>query len=247
MSAYKLQNAWQKWNDTRDYDSSDVIVRQYKPLVDYHVNRMLSTLPFTISKADIESLGMEGLFEALLKYDPKQDTKFETYASKRIQGRILDGLRKEDRMSRTYRSRYKMIKAAFTELEQKYLREVGVDEVATHLEMTKTEVEEILASHFTSELIFLEEQTSDRDQDQKYIDTISSAIETPEDELIKKDLILEMANRIQNLSDKEQKIISLFYTDDLTFTEIAKVLDISIGRVSQLHKGALAKLKKWLD
>ncbi|MCA1064550.1 FliA/WhiG family RNA polymerase sigma factor (plasmid) [Rossellomorea sp. AcN35-11] len=246
MSAYHIANAWKKWNETRDYEASDVIVRQYKPLVDYHVNRILTTLPKTIHQDDIESLGMAGLYEALLKYDPSRNIKFETYASQRIRGTILDGLRKEDRMSRVYRARYKKIQETFIQLEQKHQREVGIDEVAAKLGMSSQEVQDVLTDQLTSELISMDENVQGIDNNATYIDTIQDDSITPEEEVIKNDLILQMADKIKKLDDREQKILSLFYQEELTLTEIGKVVGLSKGRVSQVHSQALSKLKRML-
>lgn len=90
------QQYWEKWINSRDTEAGDMLVKKYMPLVSYHVQRISVGLPRNVSREDIKSLGLMGLLDALQKFDPTRDLKFDTYASFRVRGAILDGLRKED-------------------------------------------------------------------------------------------------------------------------------------------------------
>src|SRR5699024_6808836 len=91
-----VERYWEKWEKERDPDAGDMLVREYTPLVTYHVQRIRSRVPRTVQYDDLYSLGLQGLFDALMKFERARDLKFETYASFRIRGAIIDGLRKED-------------------------------------------------------------------------------------------------------------------------------------------------------
>lgn len=134
------QKYWEKWINSRDTEAGDMLVKKYMPLVSYHVQRISVGLPRNVSREDIKSLGLMGLLDALQKFDPSRDLKFDTYASFRVRGAILDGLRKEDWLPRSTRDRAKKIEAKTVEMEQSLLRHVTADEVAASLEMTPEEV-----------------------------------------------------------------------------------------------------------
>ena len=110
---------WDLWIRNRDPEAGDILVRKYTPLVTYHVQRISSGLPRNVSRDDIMSLGLQGLFDALTKFDPGRDLKFDTYASFRIRGTIIDGLRKEDWLPRSSREKSKKLEEEIMKLEQK--------------------------------------------------------------------------------------------------------------------------------
>src|SRR5690606_7417639 len=112
LSSTDTQEYWQKWTDSRDTDAGDALVRKYMPLVSYHVQRISVTLPKSVNRDELNSLGMIGLYDALEKFDPSRDLKFDTYASFRIRGAIIDGLRKEDWLPRSAREKSKKVEAA---------------------------------------------------------------------------------------------------------------------------------------
>ena len=111
-----------------------MLVKKYTPLVSYHVQRISVNLPKSVSRDDIRSLGMMGLFDALERFDPERDLKFDTYASFRIRGAILDGLRKEDWLPRSAREKSKKMEATIEKLEQKLMRNVTPNEIADRTE-----------------------------------------------------------------------------------------------------------------
>ena len=100
---------WQKWIQTRDINAGNFLVQKYMPLVSYHVQRISVGLPKNVSRDDLRSLGMFGLYDALEKFDHSRDLKFDTYASFRIRGAIIDGLRKEDWLPRNTREKAKKL------------------------------------------------------------------------------------------------------------------------------------------
>ena len=101
------QKLWQRWAADRDPRAGDLLIKRYTPLVSYHVQRISTSLPKNVSRDELTSLGMMGLFDALNKFDISRDLKFDTYASFRVRGAIIDGLRKEDWLPRSAREKSK--------------------------------------------------------------------------------------------------------------------------------------------
>lgn len=241
------QIIWDKWNTKRDSEAGNLLVKKYMPLVSYHVQRISASLPRNVSRDDIHSLGLVGLYDALEKFDPTRDLKFDTYASFRIRGAIIDGLRKEDWLSRSTREKAKKIEAAIGKLEQKYMRNITAKEIAEELNLTEEEVQTTMNEHFFASILSIDEQPNDQEQDSPAISIKDHKAETPEERIIKDELIKEMADKITELNEKEQLVLSLFYQEELTLTEIGQVMDLSTSRISQIHSKAIFKLRQSLS
>ncbi|MEK3808911.1 FliA/WhiG family RNA polymerase sigma factor [Bacillus sp. FSL H8-0547] len=242
------QEYWNKWIHYRDHEACNALIHRYLPLVSYHVQRISVSLPKSVNKEDLKSIGMVGLYDALEKFDYTRDLKFETYASFRIRGAILDGLRKEDWLPRSSREKAKKVDAAIERLEQKYLRNVQPKEVAADLEMSENEVISIMNEGFFANVLSIDDQNHEHDEQdhQKFVIRDEKA-EMPEEKMVKDELIGQLAEVIVNLTEKEQQVISLFYKEELTLTEIGQVLSLSTSRISQIHSKALFKLKHLLE
>ncbi|RFB19040.1 FliA/WhiG family RNA polymerase sigma factor [Bacillus sp. HNG] len=239
---------WQKWTDSRDPNAGDALVRKYMPLVSYHVQRISVTLPKSVNKDDLKSLGMIGLYDALEKFDPSRDLKFDTYASFRIRGAILDGLRKEDWLPRSSREKAKKVEAAIEKLEQKLMRNVTIPEIAAEVEMSEEDVYQTMNEGFFANVLSMDDHQHDDEGSEKSAFTIKDhGTLTPEEHVVKKEILDQLMNVIQQLNEKEQLIISLFYKEELTLTEIGQVMGLSTSRISQIHSKALFKLRDILQ
>ncbi|RSK27052.1 FliA/WhiG family RNA polymerase sigma factor [Bacillus sp. HMF5848] len=235
---------WHKWIESRDPEAGDVLIKWYMPLVTYHVQRIAANVPKSISIEELKSLGMAGLLDALEKFDVTRELKFDTYASFRIRGAIIDGLRKEDWMSRTTREKVKRIEATTEKLEQAYMRSVSPSEVAMELNMKEDEVISIMNESIFANVLSMDDLPVDDDQQERHnISLKDNNMPTPEEEVINGEKHHELAAGIKKLNEKEQIVLSLFYNEELTLTEIGQVLQLSTSRVSQIHSKALYKLK----
>ncbi|GGA62811.1 FliA/WhiG family RNA polymerase sigma factor [Ornithinibacillus halotolerans] len=242
-------NLWQKWKNSQDNDAANQLIKQYSYLVDYHVERMYSQLPKTVQKEDVKSLGLFGLYDALKKFDISRDLKFDTYASFRIRGAIIDGLRKEDWLPRTIREKTKKIEQMTKELEQLQQREVTSLEVAEALNMTVQEVESYVHDNLVANILSIEEKPSnDLHQNKEGIGYTIPDKNTiqPESYIVRNEQYKELSDSLKALKENEQLIISLFYQEGLTFTEIGQVLGLTTSRISQIHKKAIYKLRNIL-
>jgi len=242
------QLIWDKWITSRDVEAGNILIQKYASLVRYHVQRISASLPKNVSRDDLNSLGMMGLLDALEKFDANRDLKFDTYASFRVRGAILDGLRKEDWLPRGTREKAKKIDAVTEKLEQKYMRHVTEEEIAQELNMTVDEVYTTVNEQFFANVLSIDEQPDETDD--KYGHTFIIKDKTgdqPEEKIIKHEVINEMTEVISKLSEKEQLVISLFYHEDMTLTEIGQIMGLSTSRISQIHSKCIYKLRGLLE
>ncbi len=239
---------WDLWNRNRDPDAGDILVQRYTPLVSYHVQRISSGLPKNVSRDDIMSLGLQGLFDALTKFDTSRDLKFDTYASFRIRGTIIDGLRKEDWLPRSSREKSKKLEDEITKLEQQLQRHVTPEEIANHMGTSVDEVYLTVHEHYFSNVLSIDEKMNDDDDEgQKSFIIKDQTSKTPEQRTMMNELIGDLVNKIKELNKNEQLVLSLFYTEEMTLTEIGEILSLSTSRISQIHSKALFKLRKLLS
>ncbi|NNV04997.1 FliA/WhiG family RNA polymerase sigma factor [Geobacillus sp. C56-T2] len=236
---------WDDWVNRRDRHAAEELVVRYMPLVSYHVQRLAATLPSSVPKEELVSLGLVGLYDALEKFDPSRDLKFDTYASFRIRGAILDGLRKQDWLPRSVRDKAKKIEEAAERLEQQHMRSVTAKEIAAELGMTEDEVQAAAGETLFSHWLPLG-QTAAEEEDEAFSIRDDRAV-LPEEQVVKQELVEKLAEGIKQLNEKEQLVISLFYKEELTFTEIGNLLRLSTSRISQIHAKALWKLRRFFD
>ncbi|WP_261132869.1 FliA/WhiG family RNA polymerase sigma factor [Bacillus sp. Marseille-Q3570] len=238
---------WDNWSKFRDKDSCEALLEMHLPLVQYHVQRIAVGLPRNVNKDELRSHGLLGLYDALKKFDPTRDLKFDTYASFRIRGAILDGLRREDWLPRSLREKTKKIDSTIERMEQEQMRSVTASEVAAEVGMTEDDVLTIMSESFLANVLSIDEENKDSDSNEKVGYTIEDKkVETPETLMLTNELHEHLSNIIEDLNEKEQLVVSLFYYEELTLTEIGHVLNLSTSRISQIHSKALYKLRNVL-
>lgn len=242
-----LKNDWNKWTAKKDRSAGDRLVEAYLPLVDYHVHRVSVHLPKSVQKEDLRSHGLMGLYDALEKFDTSRELKFDTYASFRIRGAIIDGLRQEDWLPRSMRDKAKKIEQTTETMEQKLGRNVSAYEVADQLGMSEAEVTSTLNESFFAHLLSVDEPTQESDSGETYAQTIvDHKTPSPDEYMGKQADYEELAEAIKTLNEKEQIVLSLFYFEELTLTEIGDVMELSTSRISQIHSKSVFKLQQKL-
>ncbi|WP_156289087.1 FliA/WhiG family RNA polymerase sigma factor [Oceanobacillus salinisoli] len=242
------QELWNDWINHKSNDAANELISNYMYLVQFHVERISIHLPKSVHKDDIKSLGLIGLYDALKKFEPSRDLKFDTYASIRIRGAIMDGLRKEDWLPRSLRDKVKKVEEAQRHLQQIHQRAPSSSEIAKHTGLTAQEVETTIKDSLFSNILSIEEKPKDGSQEGGIGYSIaddSSGI--PESKMLQKEVEKELMEGIKQLNENEQMVISLFYFDELTLTEIGDVLELTTSRISQIHKKAVFKLRKTLS
>jgi RNA polymerase sigma factor for flagellar operon FliA len=208
-------------------------------------------LPSTVEQADLVSYGMFGLIDAIEKYQTDRAVKFESYASSRIRGAIIDELRSLDWVPRSVRSRAREIEAAQAKLEHELQRAPSEAELAKRLEISEDELQTSLLEIANSSVYALDElwTVSDSSGDQvSLLDTISDPrAEDPQESLASSEVKDRLTEAISSLPEREQLVVALYYYENLTLREIGEVLGVTESRVSQLHTKAVMRLKSGLQ
>ena len=191
---------------------------------------------------DVIQAGMMGLLDAVNRYQESLGAQFETYASQRIRGAILDELRSCDWVPRSVRKNMRRIEAAVNELEQKLKRTPTEQELATHLKASLAEYQQWLQDARGYQLVYYEDfQETD---DDRFLDRhAASSHPDPADVLEEEGMRELLVAAIDSLPEREKLMMSLYYEKDLNLREIGEVLGVSESRVCQLHTQAIARLR----
>ncbi len=237
---------WTEYHKTKSADIREQLILEYAPLVKLVAGRLSMYLGFNVEYDDLVGYGIFGLIDAIDKFDLMKDVKFETYASLRIRGAILDQIRKMDWIPRTIRQRQKKIEAAIREIERDGGHVATDAEIAAKMEISEDEYQNWQNQMKVTGVVSLNEfmeQGSDIPEDSN---NRSSSFVKPEEAMEKEELKKMLAESLEKLTDKEKKVILLYYYEELTPKEIAEVLEVSESRVSQLHTRALQKMREKL-
>lgn len=219
----------------------EALILEYAPLVKKIVERMAIRLPASISKEELVSAGIMGLFDALDKFDAAKGIKFETYASLRVKGAILDELRKMDWVSNSVRRDMHKIENAMRALEIRLGRDPEDAEVAEELGLNVESYHHLLSRVSGAGLMSLDQVMPDGNT--LRITRLASESDSPQDALARKELKSIVAQALKQLPLKEQMVMSLYYFDELTLKEIAQVLNLTESRISQIHSKVIIKLR----
>ncbi|MDR2842399.1 MAG: RNA polymerase sigma factor WhiG [Spirochaetaceae bacterium] len=237
---------WADYRQKKDPKIRDAFIRQYAPLVKYVAGKVHDGMPATVEFDDLVSYGTFGLLDAIEKFDPAKDVKFKTYAVVRIRGAIFDELRSTDWVPRSVRQKIREVEEAISTLEAQLGRPVTDQEVAEYLKMDENEFIKTIVKISGTSVLSLNDVWFSGDENDKV--SIQDSIEGPD--TLKPDVIVErdeirrvIVNVINELPEKEKKIIALYHYEDLTLKEIGQVLDITESRVSQLHTKAMTRIR----
>ena len=247
LSEEELTALWGEYfKDKTQKSVRDTLIVQYIYLIRYVVGRVKVTLPATISIEDIAGYGVEGLINAIERYSPQKNTRFETYALIRIRGAILDRIRAQDFLPRSVRKKIKDIKNIQEQLKQKLGRMPTTTEVANALEMDPDKVNQLLAEDTTMTSIY--EKKGSSDDSMEIIDTIQDTNKlNPQEQMEEKNVKQQLEKALQRLPERERVIMVLYYQENMTLKEIGAALNMSESRVCQLHAQSIMKLKNILS
>ena len=233
---------WETYAKTKSPEIREKLILEYASLVKLVAGRLSMYLGYNVEYDDLVSYGIFGLIDAIDKFDSMKAVKFETYASLRIRGAILDQIRKMDWIPRTIRQKQKKIDAAVKEIESSTGRAATDEEIALGLGISDDEFLDWQSQMKITGLVSLNEfmeSGSEIPADQ----TSQRRFDGPEEVIEKEELKKMLQQALELLTEKEKKVILLYYYEDLTLKEISNVLEVSESRVSQLHTRALQKMK----
>jgi len=204
---------------------------------------MIAKLPPNVELDDLIQVGMMGLAEALSRYEVAQGVQFETFATQRIRGAMLDELREGDWMSRSSRKSQKDIEHAVHRLEQKLGRSPLESEIADEMGMELPEYQTLLGKVRGTQLVYLEDMTHNEDDDGFLDRHVADGDADPMEMLRDQRLKVSLVNAIKSLPEREQHIMGMYYEHDMNLKEIAAVLGVTESRVCQLHSQSIARLR----
>ena len=225
-------------------DDRSQLIRENMPLVELVVQRMTPQVPCFMTKEDMISAAMVGLIDAANKFDPTKGVKFKTFAEYRVRGAVFDEMRKLDWFSRSMRDKQNQLTQTMLRLERKFGRSPEEEEMAKELALTIDEYHDLLGQVSHLGCVSLHETLDHTEEGRSFLDSLEDiGGPAPFDIIEKKEMTRILADILEELSEKERLVIALYYYEELTQKEIAEVLSVSEGRVSQLHSQALLKLR----
>jgi RNA polymerase sigma factor for flagellar operon FliA len=236
------------YNQLPPEDNKSQIIRDHLYLVDILVGRMATQVPSFMNRDDMKSAGMLGLLDAANKFDPSKNILFKTFAEYRIRGAILDEMRKLDWFSRSMRDKQTRVGKTIAGLELSLGRDPEDHEVAKAMDLSLDEYQKLLGEVSHLGCVSLNETLDQSGEGRSFIESIMDGRTgiSPGARIEDQELTKKIADVLSQLSEKERLVISLYYYEELTQKEIAEILELSEGRVSQLHSQALIKLKSKL-
>ena len=201
----------------------DAQLRQYSPLVHRLAHHMIAKLPASVEVDDLIQVGMIGLTEALARYEPSQGVQFETFASQRIRGAMLDELREGDWLSRGSKE----------------------SEIAAELGVPLADYQQMLSRVRGAQLVYLEDMSGKGDDEDHFLDRYlpADAQSDPQSLLGDQRMRSALVDAINKLPEREQYVMSMYYEHDMNLKEIAAVLGVTESRISQLHSPSIARLR----
>lgn len=224
----------------------DCLLVNYSPLVKYVTGRVSARMIGAVDREDFMSAGMIGLLDAIRTFDPEREVKFETYAISKIRWAMLDEARKEDSLPRRTRSRLREVETARRELTQELYREPTELEIADKTGLDPSEIRDATQQQVRSQTKSFEAQAVDQESSALEAQIADEAAEDPESSVEQDEVRRELVTAMQSLSERERTVVTLYFYENLTLREIGQALGVTEGRISQILKRTLGKLRDFI-
>lgn len=246
MSEFNEKELWIKFKEHGSDDAREKLVVYHMRVVKYIAGRMAMHVPNSVEMNDLIGWGVMGLMDAVEKFDHKQDIKFSTYASIRIRGAIIDQIRTLDWAPRSLRNMARRVGQAKEKLRHAKGAEPSNDDLAAELGTTADHVEDTLAQLQTVHVLSLDDYLPGEDSSaSRKLDVTSNAsAPSPGAAAEMNERVEGLVQAIMHLPDQQQKVLHLYYFEELTLKEIGVVLEVSESRVCQIHSAAMKLLRK---
>ena len=251
MKSTEKEKLWDEYRKKPTQALREQLIIEYSQLVKLVAGRLSMYLGHNVEYDDLVSYGIFGLIDAIDKFDLTKNVKFETYASLRIRGAILDQIRKMDWIPRTVRQRQKKMDDAIKQIELRTGKAATDEELANELGLTEDELENWQSQLKATNLVSLNE--FEESGSEQAIDHLHARFSQPEDVIAEEELKKTLVESLDLLTEKERKelkpiekikLIMTRNNEEMTLKEISKILEVSESRISQLHTKALVKMKK---
>jgi len=224
------------------------LVLEHLPLVNRVVDRSFGGLAPRVPRDDLIGAGMLGLVEAAHRYDESKGVKFATFAYHRVRGAVVDLLRQIDWLGKSAREQLTALRRHMREFQKEHGRRPTIPELAELADMTEDDVLKYLSYEKWDNVASVDGDVRDADGEASALSAFLAAdIETPQESLEWKEKVERLSEAIKSLPERQQQIIVMYYYEELYVAEMAEILGISEGRVSQLHTKALYNLTRLLE
>lgn len=243
----KILLQWQQYKKNRSIELRNEIVLQYTSLVRKIVLRFKGSYSNFGQLDDMVNQGIIALIDAVEKFDPDMGNKFETFASLKIKGSIIDFMRKQDWVPRNQRNLSKELDEVYSELYAQRGQEPTKLEIAEKMGVSIPHLDKILQQRHNSIILSYEEAINEKMMIASPLIVNETDRESPETGLLYDELKSKLMEAIDQLNEKERLVVSLYYYENLKLKEIAEVLSITESRVSQIHSAAIIKMKNRLN
>ncbi|REK09573.1 MAG: FliA/WhiG family RNA polymerase sigma factor [Actinobacteria bacterium] len=241
-----IDGLWRSFKEDGDAAVRERLILHYSPLVKYVAGRVGAGLPRSVDQNDLASYGLFGLIDAIDKFEPERGFKFETYAINRIKGAILDELRALDWVPRSVRSRSRLIETAVAELEHRLQRAPTEEELAEHMEMSVDELQSALAEIGRTGIAALDEMVGS-DSATTVGDMLADPGSiSPETAVQAEETREGLVEAINKLPERDRLVVTLYYYESMTLSEIGEVLGVTESRVCQIHAKTMMSLRNRL-
>lgn len=238
-----FMDSWNEFQKTRNVEIRNEAIAQYSYIVKCIAIKVIGHYQFFNYSEDIVNEGLIALLDAFEKFDPDKNVKFETYASIKVRGAIIDYIRKQDCFPRRLKHIAKNISEAEEKLSNQLGRSPTEQEMADHLKVSLPEFEKMETETCSLNMLSFEEMVYEKGMEAQPLNSGNEAMRGPEQVVAEKEMQDVLADSIELLNEKERLVISLYYKDQLKIKEISSVMGIGASRVSQIHSSALRKLK----
>lgn len=218
------------------------LVQRFVPLVKRIAYHLMARLPSNVQFDDLVQNGMIGLLDAIGRFEEGFGAQFETYATQRVRGAMLDGLRENDWLPRHLRRELRRIETMITQLEQAHGRAPSERELADSLGLSLADYQKTLQEARGHQLVYFEDFAGDEDDDfleRHFTDNSADPLRLLEDRNLREHLVAA----IDRLPEREKMVMALYYEQELNLREIGAVMDVTESRVCQLHSQAIARLR----
>jgi len=242
-----ISGLWVQYKEKNEIEARDTLILHYAPMVKYLANRLAINLSSVVETDELISYGIEGLIDAIEKYDHKRNIKFETYAITRIRGSMIDGLRAMDWVPVSLRQKSKELEKAYAVLEARLERAVTDQELADELGISLDNLTNLFRELAATTIISLDDFITGDDANYKkkrIMDMLEDEDAVDALNMVELDEVKSLLSKsIFRLPEKEKTVVYLYYYEGLTLKEIGAVLSLSESRISQLHTKAILRLR----
>ncbi len=245
---FRTLGLWREFRKTQDTrvrgDLREKLVLIYLPLVKAAALRLKHSLPQAVQVDDLESAGVRGLLQSVEGYDPERGIRFESYASLRIRGAMLDGLRELDWLPRSLRGKVKSLERAMGSCEVRLGNIPEDEDVAQEMGLSLAEYHELLEEVGSIQIVSLDTEPAQAEGEGSFHDVIPDAdYENPLVKIEREEQRRQVMEWLQELPEQMRRVMVLYYYEELTLKEIGQVLSLSESRVCQIHSAAIHSLR----